>query len=193
MTNTSTRIARRPWPTFARTAASILAAVGLVVSAAACAGSAGGHVAQLGSTSATGATSLLAFAHCMRSHGVPSFADPSSSGQLSKQSPQQLGVSSSRFQSAQGACRHLLPTESAAQQQRLAANAVRFSRCMRSHGVTNFPDPAGNGGRIPDPASVGIDQGSPRFQTANQACRTWRPPYIPSNAAYDAWAATSAS
>jgi hypothetical protein len=60
---------------------------------------------------------------------------------------------------------------------------------MRNHGVKNFPDP-GSDGRIPD--SFGIDQGSPKFEAANQACRRYRPPYIPSNAAYDAYATQTA-
>ena len=54
------------------------------------------------------------------------------------------------------------------------------------HGVPSFPDPDSTG-RIPDPASVGINQGSPKFQAANQACAEDRPPYIPSNSAYDAY------
>ena len=60
---------------------------------------------------------------------------------------------------------------------------------MRSHGVASFPDPDSSG-RIPDPASLRppIDQGAPRFQTANRACGMSRPPYFPSNAAYNAFA-----
>jgi hypothetical protein len=108
-----------------------------------------------------------------------------------KESLQQLGVSSSRFQSASSACNHLLPNggsgPTAARVQQMKAEALRFSRCVRSHGVPNFPDP-GSDGRIPDPATVGINQGSPKFEAANQACRKYRPPYMPSNAAYNAYA-----
>jgi hypothetical protein len=69
---------------------------------------------------------------------------------------------------------------------------LQFFRCMRAHGVPNFPDPDSTG-RIPDPATFGIDQGSPQFEAANQACRKYRPPYIPSNAAYNAYAQTQLS
>ena len=48
--------------------------------------------------------SPLAFSACMRSHGVPTFPDPDSSGAIPKAGPQQLGVSTSRFQQAQSAC-----------------------------------------------------------------------------------------
>jgi hypothetical protein len=128
----------------------------------------------------------------MRSHGVPRYPDPTSNG-LVKESLQQLEVSSSRFQSASSACNHLLPGggsgPSPAQVQQVRAEALEFSQCVRSHGVPNFPDP-GSDGRIPDPASVGINQGSPKFEAANQACRRYRPPYMPSNSAYNAYART---
>jgi hypothetical protein len=133
----------------------------------------------------------------MRTNGVSNYPDPVSSDRPPpKKSLQQLGVSSSRFQSAQTACGHLLPNGgrplNQAQQRQIKADALRFSQCVRSHGVASFPDPDSTG-RIPDPATVGIDQGSPRFQAANQACRRYRPPYMPSNSAYDAWARTHTS
>src|SRR5581483_6696916 len=100
----------------------------------------------------------LAFAGCMRSNGVPRYPDPDSSGQLVKESLQQLGVSSSRFASAENACRRLAPNggspPSSAQEQREKELSLRFAQCVRAHGVPNFPDPDGTG-RIPDPASVG--------------------------------------
>ncbi len=131
----------------------------------------------------------------MRSNGVPNWPDPNSSGVFdkSKLTSQQLGASSSRVQTAQRACSHLLPNggsgPSAAQVQEVKAQALEFSRCVRSHGVPNFPDPDSTG-RIPDPATGGINQGSPKFQAANAACGKYRPPYMPSNSAYDAYART---
>ena len=191
-----------------RPTSGLAALVFLALLAAGCGGgggSPGGHVARLGSTATqTGTPSsnppatsaqedgALAFADCMRSNGVPNYPDPTGSG-LVKESLQQLGVSSARFQAAQSACRHLLPNggqpPSQALRQQVRAQALSFSRCVRSHGVPNFPDP-GSDGRIPDPATVGIDQGSPRFQAANQACGKYRPPYMPSNSAYNAYART---
>lgn len=169
-------------------------------------GSSGSHVAQLGSTatqssssaspaaSSTQQAGAVGFAHCMRSHGVPNWPDPNSSGVFDKAkvTTQQVEVSSSQLQRAQDACQGLLPTESVTQQRLNAAQALQFSQCVRSHGVPNFPDPDGSG-RIPDPASVGVDQGSPQFQAANQACAQYRPSYIPSNEAYLAYAATASA
>jgi hypothetical protein len=94
----------------------------------------------------------------MRAHGVPKYPDPQSNGQLPKGSAQQFGVSSSRYQAAQNACRHLLPNNdrtftaaliqclqtgscpSAVVQQALTEGRT-FARCMRGHGVPNWPDP----------------------------------------------------
>jgi hypothetical protein len=132
----------------------------------------------------------------MRSHGVASFPDPDGSGPPPKKSLQQLGVSNSQFQSAQLSCRHLLPNggrpPSQAERQRVKAESLQFAQCVRAHGVPNMPDP-GSDGRIPDPATVGIDQGSPRFEAANRACGRYRPPYLPSNSAYNTWARTHTS
>jgi hypothetical protein len=172
-----------------RCAAAIVATAGIVLPAAGCGGSPKPPAASAQLNRA------VAFARCMRSHGVPNWPDPNSSGVFdkSKLSSQQLGASSSRVQAAQTACRNLLPNggsgPTAAGVQQVKAKALAFSRCVRSHGVPNFPDPDSTG-RIPDPTSVGIDQGSPKFEAANQACGKYRPPYMPSNAAYNAYART---
>jgi hypothetical protein len=134
----------------------------------------------------------------MRSNGVLNFPDPASDGAIPKVSLERLGVSSARFQSAVSACQHLLPNgghgPTASQVQQEKAQALEFSRCMRSHGVTDFPDPDSSG-RIPDPASLSppINQGAPLFEAANRACGKDRPPYFPSNAAYNAYARTTGS
>jgi hypothetical protein len=166
------------------TASAIVSAAALALLAAACGGSPTAAPVQQNGP--------IAFARCVRSHGVPNWPDPNSSGVFdkSKLTPQQLGASNSRVQAAQAACAHLLPNggsgPNAAQLQQMKALGLTFAQCVRSHGVPNFPDP-GSDGRIPDPATVGIDQGSPKFRAANEACGKYRPPYIPSNAAYDAY------
>jgi hypothetical protein len=193
---------------FSSLTVAIIATAGLILVASACGGSPGSDVAQLGSTTTQNSSAsssppaaparqngAISYARCMRANGVPNWPDPSSSGVFdkSKLTSQRLGASGSRIQGAQSACRHLLPNggsgPSAAQLQQEKAQALRFSQCVRSHGVPTFPDPDSTG-RIPDPATGGIDQGSPKFQRANQACGKYRPPYMPSNSAYDAYART---
>src|SRR5581483_3668675 len=154
-----------------------------------CAGGCGGS----SPAASTRVGAAVDYAHCLRANGVPNWPDPSGSGVFDKSqlTLQRLGVSSSRLEAAQTACRHLLPNggnaPTSAQVLQVKAQALRFSECVRAHGVPSFPDPGGDG-RIPDPATVGIDQGSPKYEAANQACGRYRPPYMPSNAGYNAYA-----
>ena len=130
----------------------------------------------------------------MRSDGVYRFPDPNRDG-IPKEDAAQLGVTGSQYQAAYNACEHLLPNGGSgpnqAQIELVREQSLRFSRCIRGHDV-NLPDPDSSG-RIPDPASVGLDQGSPQFEAANQACGAYRPPYMPSNEAYNAWVQTHGS
>lgn len=122
----------------------------LALLAAACTSSASGgaRVASLAthttsrssSASSSAPASALAFSHCMRAHGLSEYPDPDSSGALPKVGPRQLGVSSSRFQAAQSACAQLLQPDNTQVRQTLAGMRD-FARCMRSHGVANWPDP----------------------------------------------------
>ncbi len=203
-----TRVVRRPrlaW--LERTVTAVIATAGLALFAAACGGSTGNHVAQLSSTATPAsnaspgtivapAESLtpdsVAYSACMRAHGISDFPDPGSSGQIDVKTTG-IDLNTFQFQSANSACEDLLPNSgrrgpSPAEVQQVAAQALQFSQCVRAHDVTNFPDPDGSG-RIPDPAAFGIDQGSPQFQAANEACKDYRPPYIPSNADFNSWKA----
>ena len=144
----------------------------------------GGATTSQGASAADQAKAL-AFARCMRSHGVSNFPDPSGSGgglrlQVQKTpnstSVNGVEVNGPVFQSAMTACRSYLPNgghPTAAQTAKAKAQALAMSRCMRTHGVPNFPDPqfqSGSGGfgiRIGGP---GIDPNSPAFQAAQKAC-----------------------
>jgi hypothetical protein len=52
---------------------------------------------------------------------------------------------------------------------------LRFSECMRSHGVPNFPDPSGGGGGIQIQAGSGVNPQSPAFQAAQRTCFKFLP------------------
>jgi hypothetical protein len=137
-------------------------------------------------TSVSGLRSAqLAFAHCMRSHGVPAYPDPGSEGGLaaSKEGASgQLDVNSSQFRDGLGHCRRLLPTGAPAspvQQAAVTAHAVKFARCMRAHGVPGFPDPgvSPGGGKLPGPGyfvqaqSGPLSPDNPQFVKAQKSCR----------------------
>lgn len=55
-----------------------------------------------------------------------------------------------------------------------AQEGLSFARCMRSHGVPNFPDPSASGG-INFNSVPGINASSPAFRTALTACRNLLP------------------
>jgi hypothetical protein len=184
------RAARRPHALFLAPAVVGLVGLSLVVSA--CGGSTGNNVAQLGSTTTKSSSSSstvaasarhsdsLAFSRCMRTHGVLNFPDPTRGGAIPKVSLQQLGVSSSKFQAAQSACQHLLPNSghsSQAQVQQVMNALSNFARCVRSHGVPNWPDPlaesdAGQPGTPGFPRNMPtINQNSPLVKNAMAACQ----------------------
>ena len=69
---------------------------------------------------------------------------------------------------------HLNP----AQQAQANTDALKFSACMRNHGITNFPDPHGGtgGNSTVDLRGLGIDLNSSQFQAAQQACQHYLGP-----------------
>lgn len=115
---------------------------------------------------------MLAFAQCMREHGVD-LPDPGSGG-----GPVKLNVDPTTMDAAQNACKSLLKGQdfkqpSAAEQAKMRDALLKFSACMRAHGI-NMPDPtfSGNGAtiRAADPSDPGMDPNSAEFQAAQKAC-----------------------
>jgi hypothetical protein len=116
----------------------------------------------------------------MRGHGVPQFPDPggtppagSSISILGAQLPPTINIKSPAFRSALSTCMkqfnaaHPRPPLSAAKK----AGALKFSQCMRAHGVPDFRDPTfPPGGGIALQAGPGVDPNSPAFQHAQQVC-----------------------
>jgi hypothetical protein len=151
-------------------------------SASASGGSGGPQVhASIKMAGVSGANAIR-FAACVRSHGVPSFPDPNSQGVFSMTGSAAGATQTAQFQRASRACRTLLhlggapPT--AAQQAQALAQLLKYSECMRSHGVTTFPDPTSSGGHIGLQVHVGpggIDPQSPIFQHAQKACASLQP------------------
>ena len=119
----------------------------------------------------------LAFVKCMRSHGVPNFPDPNAQGRIVASG---LDTGSSTFQAAANGCRHLLPNggqPTPAQQATAMAQALKFSQCMRAHGISGFPDPQsapGGGIRIAIRSGQGsnLNPTNPQFQAAQKACQS---------------------
>jgi hypothetical protein len=183
------RLGPRPHRPQRMRAVAVLAVMSAALLAAACSdspSSGGSRGSSNGGVSAT-AASAVRYSACMRSHGVPEYPDPNSSGQLQKITPgneAQLGVSASRFSAAQAACQRLWPYQGLTQtkQRQELTYALTFARCMRSHGVPGFPDPttdsaSGRAEFVID-ASSGIDLNSPQILTTARTCERGLPAYV---------------
>jgi hypothetical protein len=118
----------------------------------------------------------LAYAHCMRVHGDPGFPDPNSQGLF----PHPAGP---RYQAATNACAHLLPTQrlTAAEKRQHVTQALKFAACFRAHGYPDFPDPIVTDGGTAVGFGFGhLDQNSPQFHRALQACGRYEPGLVAS-------------
>jgi hypothetical protein len=127
------------------------------------------------------ATSAYKYSACMREHGVANFPDPkvTHTGGGTQVAIKAIGPASSpQYNAAQQACRGILPQPSAADQAQQAADQrrhaqdlVSFARCLRSHGITRFPDPNSQGElSLQQVQADGIDLQGPSFRTAALAC-----------------------
>jgi hypothetical protein len=161
--NDNSGVTARPewaWAVGERTAAAVIATAALALLAA-CGGngSSSGHGGSANAAGSTTSASYVAYSACMRSHGVPNYPDPDSSGQLPKPDAHHLGVSSAQLQAIQQTCQHVLPntgraiTADSVTECMMADDCPRslvqhlldeersFAGCMRSGGVPNWPDP----------------------------------------------------
>jgi hypothetical protein len=121
----------------------------------------------------------LAFTRCMRDHGANvKDAQPNTSGGGGTGFSIQGGDKGSIDQAMQ-ACQKYLPKAGGpppdpAEQQKLFDRALKFSQCMRQHGV-DMPDPKQENGGISisqsGPASV--DPSSKTFKDGQQACQQY--------------------
>jgi hypothetical protein len=134
------------------------------------------------SSAATGShstASTLAFSKCMRASGVPNFPDLSGNGMRIEGtghtiSVNGVSVNAPAYQAARAKCQQYMPHSEAspAQTAQQRQRGLQFAKCMRSHGVPNFPDAkvvSSSGGNqlayLP-----GINPQSPAFQAGAKAC-----------------------
>jgi hypothetical protein len=102
-----------------------------------------------GNGSAVKAVKAEKFARCMRKNGVSQFPDPPASGNFTIDeiaNGSSLNINAPAFTQALASCKKLEPTgftgsKRSPNQQHAA---LKFARCMREHGVPDFPDPTPN-------------------------------------------------
>jgi hypothetical protein len=167
-------------PQSGRRRLSALDAVGIVLLCA-------GLLAGCGGSAHTSSTSkvisgALAYANCMRSHGVPDFPDPNGQGEFQLRSKfengrvtqgQDLIPSSPAFQGAQRACGSFGSAGrqvTKAQEERAFQQALSVAACMRANGVPDYPDPKLIDGLIDQEFNGRFNPESPAFQQAAKKC-----------------------
>jgi hypothetical protein len=120
--------------------------------------------------SLTDAQRVRKFAQCMRDQGI----DVSESSADGHSSIRVRGGNRAKMEAAMRACQKYAPGsggESRRLDPQALAQARRFSKCMRDHGVAEFPDPDPNGGiRIEAKKGSGLTPDDPTFQNAHEAC-----------------------
>ncbi len=146
---------------------------------------AGAGPGSSGHGGAPAASGQMAFATCMRAHGISDFPDPKGGGsnstmQITRNRVQIDGVTlketQAQFQPAQKACRNVAgaSTQNAGgpPNAKLQQAALAFAQCMRAHGVPNFPDPkvGSTSVLITTKKGAGINPNSPTFKAAQTAC-----------------------
>jgi hypothetical protein len=134
------------------------------------------------SSSSNSTSSTVAFSRCVRANGVPNFPDLGSNGMLIQGNGQTVSVNgvsvnAPAFLTAKAKCQKYLATRtvpSAGQQAQQIARTTNFARCMRGHGVPNFPDPkitiGTNGNGMVDLRGAELNFDSPAFKAAAKAC-----------------------
>lgn len=147
--------------------------------AAAC-GSDNPKPAAAQSSGQNAAASAYSYARCMRTHGVSNFPDPKvkiSPGHASVAIAIDPSITGSpSFKSADKACSGILPGPATPAQQRAEEqahkqNLLAFARCLRGHGIHDFPDPDLNGElKLSTVTAAGVDIHSRTFLDAARAC-----------------------
>lgn len=155
--------------------ASILIAV-LGLAAAGCGSTSPGHSSS--SAAQNQASGPYAYARCMRSHGVGKFPDPKvtttgSSVSVSQMVPSDV-ASSPAFKRAQQACARLQSGPqggTSGHQGPSKAVLLAFARCLRAHGIKNFPDP-NSSGQLPAStiSAAGVNIHTPAVFKAGRSC-----------------------
>jgi hypothetical protein len=111
----------------------------------------------------------------MRQHGVQ-MSDPTinSQGQVSVNASQ---TDQATFQAAQQACQsfetagRIALGGPATNQKPDPTKLLNFAKCMRSHGISDFPDPSSNGLRLSGGPNSDLNPSNPTFQRAQTACQ----------------------
>jgi hypothetical protein len=191
---------RRAGARFCRAGLLATALAGTALLAAACGGgSSGSSVASLGTTTTTTVSSavgpknaaeaqgdILRYVDCMRTHGEPNMPEPNFSGDhvsINLNPSSDVNPNSPQFAAASNTCKHLLPNGGVSKGNTITsadqADYLKAAACMRSHGISNFPDPTFQNDSVAFNTRTPIDASSPRYKGALATCEKLIPAGLP--------------
>jgi hypothetical protein len=143
--------------------------------------STGAGVSNTAASQSTYTQEALAYARCVRSHGVPNFPDPNADGTFPKANIP--AGSGQKITSANRTCGHLLPARGTGYvvTAKDKQDYVKAAACMRSHGIRNFPDPvfSEGSGKVNFPIPSSVDSTSATFTSARAVCAKLIPAGLP--------------
>jgi hypothetical protein len=123
------------------------------------------------------------YSQCVREHGVPDFPDlVLADGQLGLPDDATGTAGKQAMESnraAQDACKSIMARLPASAQKNPPLTAddvrklIRFSQCVREHGIPDWPDPGPDGVFPLAGTSLGTEGKSPRMIAAMQACKQY--------------------
>ena len=126
-------------------------AVALAGAAAGCGGSASTGRPAAASAPRNAAAAWHQVVLCARAHGMPGLPDPQINASGKAIFPNGLTVPERTRRACQAMFNRLLPNAQNTEPTRAQLAALlRFARCMRSHGIPDWPDPRPDGSFHPD-------------------------------------------
>lgn len=168
----------------------------MLLAAGALAACGSGPTSATGPSAGDGSTtslesSLLAYTHCMRTHGEPDMPEPTvtdsggrTSVNISATPGSGFDPDSPQFRTANKACGHLLPGKAGIPDEATItpadqADYLKAAACMRSHGVPGFPDPTFQNNGVTFSAQTPIDTDSSLYRRALATCEKLIPAGLP--------------
>jgi len=155
-----------------RNAVALVTSAGLVAVAAGCGGS---HRPSAATTTPSLAAAWHQVVVCARAHGMPGLQDPRIDGRTGKAIfPNGLNIPPQTRAACQRLVDRLVPNaQNEAPTPAQMAALIRFARCMRSHGIGDWPDPRPDGTFVPDARIANSLKSA--FRSQLMACERFNP------------------
>ncbi|MGA8461386.1 MAG: hypothetical protein WB800_38735 [Streptosporangiaceae bacterium] len=156
----------QPWPgrSWPGKAMMLAAAALAAVVVAACSGGSSNSVTSAGNPN----KGALAYARCMRAHGISDFPDPNAQGGFS--APNGLNPKAPQYATANNACKSLVGSATPPPYNpTVVAKLLKYANCMRAHGLSWLPDPNAQG-HLDISFPKGSSPNSAQYTAANHTC-----------------------